>query len=195
MAERDGIKIEKKKERRKEREEAKVQKLTHDGERINYTLYPRVIVARELCLAATTNRDSNYCQLRPRHGTDDLQRGAFRKFTHGLLQFHFFTLSFSSPPPFFSNNKVSLERITSLARSRRINLINSFRIARSSFLYRRRSLSTEPFRTSQISLRPGPNNINHTERWRIRLGSARNLYPIQTVRTCIQIYIHIYIHT
>lgn len=103
--ERDGIKIEKKKkERRKEREEAKVQKLTHDGERINYTLYPRVIVARELCLAATTNRDSNYCQLRPRHGTDDLQRGAFRKFTHGLLQFHFFTLSFSSPP-FFPTTK------------------------------------------------------------------------------------------
>lgn len=118
------------------------------------------------------------------------------RFENSLTDYYSFTfLRFPFlPPPFFSNNKVSLERITSLARSRRINLINSFRIARSSFLYRRRSLSTEPFRTSQISLRPGPNNINHTERWRIRLGSARNLYPIQTVRTCIQIYTYIYTH-
>lgn len=99
------LKLKKKKKKKEEkkgkRQKSTRQKLTHDGERINYTLYPRVIVARELCLAATTNRDSNYYQLRPRHGTDDLQRGAFRKFTHGLLQFHFFTLSFSPPPPLF----------------------------------------------------------------------------------------------
>lgn len=118
------------------------------------------------------------------------------RFENSLTDYYSFTfLRFPFLPPFFSNNKVSLERITSLARSRRINLINSFRIARSSFLYRRRSLSTEPFRTSQISLRPGPNNINHTERWRIRLGSARNLYPIQAVRTYVYKYIYIYIYT